>query len=199
MRKQLQIAIGLWLLTTLVAGVLYPLAVWTVGQLCCPTSASGGAVFFQERCVGCHQIGQQWNDPAFFWGRPSSRPHDEEWAISGSSALSPASYKLYDMVMKRKEKLLAISHQTEKSDSLLPNELLFASASGLDPHLHRASLLYQIPRIANARQLTEEQEKALVTLVTQFRGTSMLKNADQEHLHVLTLNIALENQFPLKN
>lgn len=191
MNKDIFIAIKLWLVATLVTGILYPLVVFGIGKLFFPFSASGGALSFKEQVVGCLQIGQEWNDPAFFWGRPSERPLSAPWVISGASSLSPSSRKLYETVMQRKKKLI-----TEQEEGAVPGDLLFASASGIDPHLHRASLLYQVPRITKARNLTPSQTEALTNLVSNFPADSLLTSHTKQYLNVLKLNIALETQFP---
>lgn len=190
MRQSLRAAIGLWLLATLVTGLLYPLTVWGIGKLFYPLSSSGGQHFFEERCVGLHQIGQQWKDPAFFWGRPSNVTVQDEWLISGNSSLSPASIKLYETVMARKTKLM-----NETPSQTVPNDLLFSSGSGLDPHIHRDTALYQIPRIVKARKLTKEQEEKLIQMVNDLPGESMLEKISTQHVHLLTLNLALIHQF----
>lgn len=194
MRHGLRTAFGLWLLATLVTGMLYPLAIWGIGRLLYPVSSSGGEQFFEGRSVGLHQIGQQWKSPAFFWGRPSDASTKDGWRISGSSSLSPASKELYTKVMERKN-TLSINNGAEP-----PNDLLFSSSSGLDPHIHRESALYQISRIAKARQLNPQQEEALVQMVKNFPGESMLERSSSQHIHVLTLNLTLAKQFDnLKN
>lgn len=189
-------ALGFWLLTTLVTGLLYPVLIWGVGRIFYPISASGGEQFFEGRRVGLHQIGQEWKDPAFFWGRPSDASTQDEWRISGSSSLSPASKKLYALVMARKR---ANEGQEQRvPNDQVPSDLLFSSGSGLDPHIHRDTVLYQIPRIVKARKLNRQQEEALLQLVQEFPGESMLEPASTQHIHLLSLNIALASQFGAK-
>lgn len=188
---QLRAACIFWLLTTLVTGLIYPTLIWGVGRLFYAQSASGGQQLFEGRVVGLHQIGQEWRNPAFFWGRPSAATTQDDWLISGSSALSPASKKLYELVMARKSAFEAQG----QSQTPVPSDLLFSSGSGLDPHIHRETAVYQIPRIVSARRLNAEQEKALLQLVQDFPGESMLEPTSTQHIHLLSLNIELESQF----
>lgn len=187
-RDALYTAIKFWLLLTLVTGVLYPVLIWGVGKLFYPVSASGGEVSYKGSVVGLHQIGQQWQDPSFFWGRPSDASTVDGFRISGVSKLSPSSKELYEHVMKRKQRL---ENQDADAEWVLPSDLLFSSASGLDPHIHRESALYQVPRIAKVRGLTAQQQEELVKLVQEFPGESMLESKDSQHVHVLSLNLAL--------
>lgn len=187
-RDALYTAIKFWLLITLVTGFMYPVLIWGVGKLFYPVSASGGAVSFKGRVIGLHQIGQEWKDPGFFWGRPSHASTVEGWRISGGSKLSPSSKVLYENVMQRKQLL---ENQDSDSAGVLPSDLLFSSASGLDPHIHRESALYQVPRIAKVRGLSAQRQEELVKLVQEFPGDSMLEPKDSQHVHLLTLNLAL--------
>lgn len=190
MLQSLRASIGLWLLTTLFTGLLYPLAIWSVGKLFFPDSSSGGQQYFKEQSVGLYQIGQQWKDPAFFWGRPSHATIQNGWLISGNSSLSPASIKLYETVEARKQKLM-----NDTSSTLPPNDLLFASGSGLDPHIHRDTALYQIPRIVKARNLSKEQEEQLVQMVQELPSESLFEDTSTQPVHLLTLNIRLAEHF----
>ena len=173
------------LIMTLVTGVIYPLTVIGIAQLVFPFQANGSLMEVDGQVVGSALIGQNFSDPRYFWSRPSASDYDP--MPSAGSNLSPTSKKLLEQVQQREQTLRTIYGLP--ADYELPSDLLFASGSGLDPHISSASARLQIIRVARARNLKEAQVAALVEQYTEPRQFGLL---GEPRVNVLLLNIALD-------
>ena len=185
--QTLQPAIVLFLLLTVVTGILYPVAVTIIAQLAFSSAANGSLIRDHDRLVGSELVGQAFTETRYFWGRPSaSAPAYNGLGGSGSN-MATTNPALLDAVKARIERL----HEVDPNNpSKIPLDLVTASASGLDPHISPAAALYQAPRIARERGLTLDQVTTLIGKQTQLPTFGFL---GQPRVHVLKLNLSLDS------
>jgi K+-transporting ATPase ATPase C chain len=194
MWTQLKPAIMMLVLLTLITGLLYPLAVTALAQVIFPSQANGSLIYNQNgQPVGSALIGQQFDAPQYFWGRLSATstfPYNAFNAdnLTGSSGsnLGPTSQTLLDAAQARVDALQAAD---PGNTAPIPVDLVTASGSGLDPHLSPAAALYQVPRVARERGLSEEAVRQLVAEHTEGRTFGIL---GEPRVNVLELNLALD-------
>ncbi|HXC59951.1 MAG TPA: potassium-transporting ATPase subunit KdpC [Steroidobacteraceae bacterium] len=187
MWKMLKNAFGLFLILTLVTGVAYPLVVTGIAHIAMPARAGGSVVRRDGKAVGSSLLGQQFNDAGHFWGRPSATsPQPYNGASSTGSNLSPTNPALLDAINARVQALRAAD---PGNAAPVPVDLVTASGSGLDPHISPAAALYQVPRVARARNLDESKLRALVNAHTDGRTFGLL---GEPRVNVLELNLAVE-------
>ena len=186
MKTILRPAVVLFLLLTLLTGVLYPLVSTGVAQALFPAQAGGSLVVSDAKVVGSRLIGQNFAEPQNFWGRPSATgPMAYNAAASGGSnqgALNPA---LTDAVQAR---VAALRAADPGNTAPVPVDLVTASASGLDPHISPAAARYQVARVARARGLAPEQVQGVVDQHTERPWAGFL---GEPRVNVLQLNLAL--------
>jgi K+-transporting ATPase ATPase C chain len=175
----------------LVTGLAYPLAVTAIAQLAMPRQANGSLLERNGLPVGSGLIGQPFDAPQYFWGRPSATgPMPYNAAASAGSNLGPANPALLAAVQARIDALAAADAAVGYvNDAPIPADLVTASGSGLDPHISPAAAAYQAPRVALARGLTEEQVRSLVD---QFTDGRLLGFLGEPRVNVLELNLALD-------
>lgn len=187
MRAQIRPAMMAILIFTLVTGVIYPLVVTGVAQLVFPYQANGSLITASGQTVGSDLIGQPFDDPKYFWGRLSATgPFPYNAASSSGSNLGPANPALLDAV---KARIAALKAADPTNTRPIPVDLVTASASGLDPDISIASALYQVPRVAKARGMSETAVIALVKQYTEGRPFGFL---GEPRVNVLKLNLALD-------
>jgi K+-transporting ATPase ATPase C chain len=186
-------AIVLLLLFTLLTGLLYPLTVTAISQLVFPRQANGSLIVKDGKAIGSELIGQQFDDPKYFWGRISATGGFQYNAfnaefLTGSSGSNygPLNPALQEMVQARIEALHAADPGNTQP---IPVDLVTASSSGLDPHISIASAYYQVPRVARTRNLSETEVYSLVNQYTENRQFGFL---GEPRLNVLLLNLALD-------
>jgi K+-transporting ATPase KdpC subunit len=187
MRNQIRPALMAILIFTLITGVIYPLVVTGIAQLVFPGHANGSLILNNGKTVGSTLIGQQFEDPKYFWGRLSATgPFPYNAAASSGSNLGPTNPALLDAVKARIAALQAV----DPTNTLpIPVDLVTASGSGLDPDMSVAAALYQVPRVARERNMSEADIRALVTLYTEGRQFGFL---GEPRVNVLKLNLALD-------
>lgn len=168
-------------------GVVYPLAITGIAQLFFPFQANGGIILKNGRPIGSVLIGQQFDDPKYFWGRPSVTPQHPYNASSSSGAnLGQSNPALVEAVRQRVARLRTMAPD---NDQAIPVDLVTASASGLDPHISPAAARYQIDRVAAARGISEAEVQ---TLVAKHIEKRMLGLLGEPRINVLKLNLALD-------
>src|SRR5262245_44997046 len=189
MLTQIRPAIVSLALLTVITGVAYPVAVTVVAQLVFPHQAAGSLVVADGKPVGSTLIGQPFDDPKYFWGRPSATsPFGDNAASSSGSNLSPTNADLVKTVQARVDALRAAD---PGNTAAVPVDLVTASGSGLDPHISPAAALYQAARVARARKLDEAVVREMVARSTEPRQLGFL---GEPRVSVLRLNLALDRR-----
>jgi K+-transporting ATPase ATPase C chain len=187
MFTQLKPAIVLLVLLTLITGLLYPLTVTALAQLIFPHQANGSLIMKNGQPVGSELIGQPFDDPQYFWGRPSAtQPFPYNAAASSGSNLGPTSATLMANVQARLDALRAAD---PNNNAPAPVDLVTASASGLDPHISVAAARYQAARVAQARGLELAEVNRLINEHAAGRTFGLL---GEPRVNVLLLNLALD-------
>ncbi len=189
MAAHLRPALMSLLLLTLITGVAYPLVVTGIAQVVFPYQANGSLIVRDGKVVGSALIGQPFDDPKYFWGRPSATsPFAYNAGSSSGSNLSPTNPALISAVQGRVDTLRAADPANKAA---VPVDLVTASGSGLDPHLSPAATLYQVSRVARERKLSPDAVRALVERHTEGRFWGLLGEA---RVNVLALNLALDGK-----
>ncbi len=188
MLKTARTSIVLFILLTVLTGLIYPLVITGIAQVLFPQKANGSLIIANDgSIVGSRLIGQSFDDPKYFWGRLSAtvgNPYNA--AASGGSNLSVSNQALLEQVQNRVDAL----HAADPTNTLsIPVDLVTASASGLDPDISVASAFYQAARVARARNITIEDVKSLIDQNTSGRTLGFL---GEPRVNVLNLNIALD-------
>jgi K+-transporting ATPase ATPase C chain len=188
MRQNLRIALWMTVTTTLLFGLVYPLVVTGLGQILFPAQANGGLIVQNGQTVGARLIGQPFSSDRYFHGRPSAagNGYDPVFNGGGASNLGPTNRQLLDRVKAGAQKL-----HTENPNLPIPVELVTTSGSGLDAEISPAGAAFQIPRVARARHVSEEDVRALVVKHTLTRQFGVL---GEPRINVLELNLELDGQ-----
>jgi K+-transporting ATPase ATPase C chain len=174
-------------LFTLLTGVLYPLLVTAVAQTFFPHRANGSLIEREGIVVGSELIGQSFDDPAYFWGRPSlTQLYPYNGAASAGSTIAPSNPELIDRIAARIEALEAADPTNTQP---IPVDLVTASGSGLDPHISLAAAEYQIERVARVRGLATAVVRQLVEEHAEGRTFGLW---GEPRVNVLRLNQALD-------
>jgi potassium-transporting ATPase KdpC subunit len=196
MLREIRPAIIILVMLTLITGLAYPLAMTGIAGVIFPKQAQGSLIERDGKVVGSALIGQEFVDEKYFHGRPSATtapdpadstktvPAPYNAANSGGSNLGPTSKALNDRIKGDVEKLKA-----ENSSSPVPIDLVTSSGSGLDPDISPEGALFQVPRIAKARNMPEDRVRQLVTENTTGRLAGLL---GEPRANVLALNLALD-------
>ena len=191
MVAQLRSALMMFFILTILTGVAYPLAVTAIAQLLFPHQANGSLISKDAKPIGSTLIGQPFDDPKYFWGRPSATaPFPYNAAASSGSNLGPTNPALIETVKMR---VAALKAADPGNDTPVPVDLVTASGSGLDPHISPASAEYQVRRVARARGREEAFVRTLVSQHTEGRQLGML---GERRVNVLALNLALDATDP---
>jgi len=187
MRRDLITALVLFLMLTALTGAVYPVLVTSVGQLLFREQANGSLIVREGKPLGSALIGQPFSDPKYFWSRPSATgPQPYNGLGSSGSNQGPTNPALFDAV---KDRLAALREADPGNTRPVPQDLVTASASGLDPHISVAAAEYQLARVARVRGIDEGKLRALLAQHTQGRQFGVL---GQPRVDVLQLNLALD-------
>jgi len=184
---QLRPTVVIFVALTLVTGVAYPLAVSGIAAAVFPSAAGGSLIERDGKIVGSRLVGQSFDNPRYFWSRPSATGPAYNAAASSGSNLGPINPALLDAVKDRVEALKA-AHPTQTGP--VPVDLVTASGSGLDPHISPAAAYYQVQRVAAARGYAEDKVRDLVARHIEPRDLGLL---GEPRVNVLLLNLALDN------
>ena len=188
--RNLVIAVLMTLVTTVLLGLIYPLAITAIAQVAFPARANGQLIERHGTVVGSRIIGQEFSKPGYFRPRPSATATPYDAANSGGSQLGPTNRKLIDAVRAN-----VVSARKDNPDAPVPVDLVTASASGLDPHISPAAAAFQIPRVARERGLSESDVARLVAAYTEGRQLGFL---GEPRVNVLELNLALDERAPMR-
>ena len=196
MLKELPPAIVLIIAFTIITGLIYPLAMTGIAGVIFPHQAQGSLIEKDGKVVGSALIGQEFKDDKYFHGRPSATlapdPNDSTKTVSapynaansGGSNLGPTSKALADRLKEDVDRLKA-----ENPNAAVPVDLVTTSASGLDPDISPEAAQFQVPRVAKARNVSEDQLRQIVASNTQGRLLGLL---GEPRVNVLALNLALD-------
>ncbi len=176
--------------TTLLLGLAYPLAVTGLAQVLFRDKANGQLIVRNGKTIGSRVIGQSFSSPGYFRSRPSAAGTGYDAANSAGTNLGPTNKKLIDSVKGAVE-----AARRENPSAPVPIDLVTSSASGLDPHLSPAAALFQVPRVARERGIPEDIVRQLVTAHAKGRQVGFLR---EPAVNVLELNLALDEAFPMK-
>jgi K+-transporting ATPase ATPase C chain len=187
--RQLRPAMVMFVALTLLTGVVYPLVVNGLAAAIFPAAARGSLIIREDgKTIGSALIGQPFDNPRYFWGRPSATsPRQYNAGASTGSNLGPTNPTLQALV---KSRVAALKNANLAGQESPPVDLVTASASGLDPHISPAAAYYQVERVAAARGLSKEQVTRLVEQHVEPRTLGLL---GEPRVNVLQLNMELDN------
>jgi K+-transporting ATPase ATPase C chain len=200
MLKEIRPAVVLLVLLTAITGLVYPLAMTGIARAIFPVQAQGSLIEKDGKVIGSSLIGQVFADDKYFHGRPSATvtpdPKDPSKNIdapynaanSGGSNLGPTNKALIDRVKGDVDKL-----KEENPNAAVPIDLVTTTAGGLDPHISPDAALFQVPRVAKARNMPEDRVRQLVTERVEGRFLGLL---GEPRVNVLALNLALDGAAP---
>lgn len=186
--QQIRPAIVCLALFTVLFGMVYPAGIFLINQLLYKEKADGSLIFYKDEIIGSKLIGQEFVGNQYFWSRPSATDYPYNATNSLGANWSIDNPLLPQSIRNRMAQLRAFSPQKSRS---IPIDLVTASASGLDPHISLAAALYQVPRVALNRKMTEDQ---VVTLIYQHTEQRQWGFLGEPRVHVLSLNIDLDAQ-----
>jgi K+-transporting ATPase ATPase C chain len=188
MRKILLQTVLMFVVLTVLTGLIYPLLVTAVAHACCARAAEGSLLERHGHVVGSELIGQSFSDPKYFWGRPSATtPGPYDPTSSSGSNLGPTNSAQADAVKMHADALRAV----DPGNTLpIPVDLVTASGSGLDPHISPAAAEYQLARVARARHRDPVVVRAIVERYTQGRQWGIF---GEPRVNVLEVNLALDD------
>jgi K+-transporting ATPase ATPase C chain len=188
--RNLIAAVLMTIVTTVILGIVYPLAITGIAQVAFPYQANGQLVERNGTVVGSSIIGQGFSSPGYFRSRPSAAGTGYDAANSAGSNLGPTNKKLIDAVKANVE-----AARKENSNAPVPIDLVTTSASGFDPHVSPAAADFQVPRVARERGMTDADVRALVEEHTEGRQLGFF---GEPRVNVLELNLDLDARHAMK-
>lgn len=188
MKTQIVIALKIFILFTVLLGGIYPLVITGVAQLIFPEKANGSLIAVDNKPVGSKLIGQKFDSDIYFSSRPSAIDYNP--LPSGGSNLGLTSEKLKQQVDERKLQFVKANQISESEP--IPSEMLFASASGLDPHISPGAAIMQVGRIENARKFNSIQKQQLFQAINRLTEEPQFLFLGEARINVLQLNLELD-------
>lgn len=185
--KTIIISLKIFLFFTILTGIIYPLLITGIAQIVFPGKANGSLIVLDNRTIGSELIGQQFDSTIYFASRPSAISYNP--LPSGGSNYGLTNSKLKNLVDERKLQFIAFN----QLDSLtkIPSEMLFASASGLDPHISPEAALLQVERITKARHFNNSQKERLLQSIRELSEMPQFSFLGEDRINVLILNLEL--------
>jgi K+-transporting ATPase ATPase C chain len=188
MKTQTIIALKFLLVMTILTGIFYPLFMTGVVQLTFPVKANGSLITKEGKIIGSELIGQKFDSVIYFWSRPSAIAYNP--IPSGASNYGPTSDTLKKQVKQRR--ILFANANSVNDVMAIPKEMIFASASGLDPHISPQAALMQVDRIVKVRKFSDLQKQKLIEFIHKMTEKSQFSLFGEERINVLQLNIELD-------
>jgi K+-transporting ATPase ATPase C chain len=186
--KTLIVSLKAFLFLTVITGIIYPLIITGIAQVVFPEKANGSLIIKDNKTIGSELIGQQFDSIIYFTSRPSAISYNP--LPSGGSNYGLTNTKLKNLVDERKKQFI-IYNQLD-SLAVIPSEMLFASASGLDPHISPAAALLQADRVAKARGFDQSQKRQLINLINLQTEKLQFSLLGEPRINVLILNIKVD-------
>jgi K+-transporting ATPase ATPase C chain len=187
MKKQILIALKFLLGMTILTGIIYPLLMTGIAQLSFPSKAHGSLILKDGKVIGSELIGQKFDSTIYFWSRPSAIGYNP--IPSGGSNYGPTSDTLLKLVTARR---VLFSKANSVDISSVPKEMVFSSASGLDPHISPEAALMQVNRIVTARHFDENKKTKLIKTINDMTEDRQFLFLGEARINVLMLNLELD-------
>jgi K+-transporting ATPase ATPase C chain len=184
--KTIIISLKIFLFLTVITGIIYPLFVTGIAQLVFPGKANGSMIVKDNKVIGSELIGQQFDSSIYFSSRPSAISYNP--LPSGGSNYGLTNAKLKHSVDSLTKQFIAYN-QLDSLTTIVPSEMVFASGSGLDPHISPTAALLQVDRIAKARKFSDVQKQKLVQCVNDLTESPQFFCLGDERINVLLLNL----------
>ena len=188
MKTQTITALRFLLIMTLLTGIVYPLFMTGIAQIAFPSKSNGSLIFKDGKVIGSELIGQKFDSSIYFWSRPSAIGYNP--IPSGASNFGPTSDTLKKQVEARR--ILFAKMNSIEDVLTIPKEMIFASGSGLDPHISPDAALLQVERIAKARLFDAVQKQRLLKSISDITEKPQLVFLGENRINVLNLNIELD-------
>jgi K+-transporting ATPase ATPase C chain len=188
MKTQTMIALKFLIVMSILTGIFYPLFITGVAQIIFPAKANGSMILKDGKIIGSELIGQKFDSSIYFWSRPSAIDYNP--VPSGASNFGPTSKALQKQVADRR--VLFASKNSIADTMAIPKEMIFASASGLDPHISPQAAFMQVERISKARNFNTSQKQKLLECLKDITETPQFIFLGEEKVNVLSLNLELD-------
>ena len=173
---------------TILTGIIYPLLMTGLAQVIFPAKANGSLIMKDGKVMGSALIGQKFDSTIYFWSRPSAIDYNP--IPSGASNFGPTSKALLKQVTDRR---VLFASKNSITDTLsIPKEMIFASGSGLDPHISKKAALWQVDRISKARNFSADKKQKLLNCIKGLTEAPQLSFLGEERINVLMLNLELD-------
>jgi K+-transporting ATPase ATPase C chain len=189
MKTQSVIALKFLLVMTILTGILYSFFMTGLAQLIFPSKANGSMIIKDGKIIGSELIGQKFDSCIYFWSRPSAVDYNP--IPSGASNFGPTSDKLKKQVAERRRFFATKNSITDTM--AIPKEMIFASASGLDPHISPEAAFLQLERVVKARNFNETQKQKVKQLIVDKTEELQYSIFGERRINILELNLALDN------
>ncbi len=180
--------IKIFLFLTVLTGIIYPLLVTGIAQVAFPDKANGSLITDNHKIIGSILIGQSFDSAIYFSSRPSAVRYNP--LPSGGTNYGLTNALLREQVENRRQQFITFNQLDRTTE--VPSEMVFASASGLDPHISPRAALLQVNRIANARNYNNEQKTKLIECIDSLTASAQFSFLGKERINVLLLNLELE-------
>jgi potassium-transporting ATPase KdpC subunit len=188
MKTQSVIALKFFIVMTILTGIIYPLVMTGIAQIAYPSKSNGSLIMRNGKVIGSELIGQRFDSSIYFWSRPSFIGYNP--VPSGASNWGPTSDTLKKLTELRRETFAKMNSLTDLSS--IPKEMIFASASGLDPHISPEAALMQVERISEARHFSSGEKEKLMEILNDMTEKPQFYCLGQPRINVLILNIELD-------